>query len=715
VAAVLAACVSNAPPAGPLPRFAEFDGREVTAVRFEGDLAKVPRDSVAAVVATRPTRCRPFKVLCLKKARRHLDLSVLSRDVVRVQILFRDYGYYGTRVVPNVTSAGGDDVHVTLTITPGDRVTLSSLEVQGMEGITDTTRLRKRLPLKTGEPFRRRDFIASADTVRAELLQHGYAYGQVLRNYNIDTIADVATASFQAAPGPLVRVDTVLFEGLYRLEEKIARRELTFREGDLLRTSDLAQSQRNLFDLELVGFASVEIAPDSLQISTDSLELQPDSIGTTVLVRVVEAARFAAETTAGYGTRDCFRAQASRVDRNFLGGARRLEVSGSLAKIGVGGPLNLQDNFICGQLRPDSNSTPLQREIATALNYRLAVDFLQPRLFGTRTSVVAQGYAERTSEIGLYLRESVGGQLGVRRRIAPRTILTTTVDVQHGRTQAPDAIFCRGFEVCDTAAIAALSKSRWTNSLTAGLLVNRTRGGASPTGGYVARSQADFASPLLGSDDRYLRGLAEGAIYRQVRPGWVLSGRIQAGSFFANYFGEPADYVPPERRFYGGGPNSVRGYGLNRLGPQVYTAPADTSVNGYDSQLRASATGGTRILVTSGELSFPSPFYPNLLRLAAFVDAGQVWDTRNPGGDPRTANERGSLGLRVTPGVGMRLQTLVGPIRVDVAYNPYRPEEGPLYVFDNTGRLELVNPRFRQPTPSFLHRLTVSLAVGNAF
>ena len=720
--AVLGACATNGPPGGPLPAFAEFDGDEVKDVSIEGERGAVPRDSITSVVATRASGCRiglPF--LCIKKQRRTLDLSVLSRDVVRIRILFRDFGYYGTQVVPNVVAVGEDDVEVSFTITPGDRVTLASLEVQGLDSIVaDTSRLMRRIPLREGEPFGRSDFIASADTVRAALLRRGYPYAQVLRNYSIDTIADVATASYQAVPGPVVTVDTILFEGTYRLEEKIARRQLAFREGDLLRTSELAQSQRNLFDLELVGFASVEIAPDSVQLSPDSLELLPDSIGTTVLVRIVEAARFAVETAAGYGTRDCFRGQASRVDRNFLGGARRLEVSGAVSKVGVGDPLNLEDN-LCKALHPDDFEDPLQREIATALNYRLAVDFLQPQLFGTRTSVVAQAHTERTSEVGLYIRESVGGQLGAVRRVAPRTVVTATLNVQNGRTRAPDVVFCRGFEVCTPDEIDALERSRWNNSLSLGAVHNRTRGGALPTRGYQLRGGIDFASPLLLSDDQYLRGLVEGAVYREVREGWVLSGRLLAGSFLSGFFAEPGEYVPPERRFYGGGPNSVRGFQRNELGPQVYVAPSDTSAAGFkEDDVARSATGGTRTLVGSVEMSFPSPIYPNLLRMAAFVDGGQVWDTRDRDElDALGERARRNLGLRFTPGVGVRLQTLVGPIRRDVAYNPYSPAEGPLYVFDeddDSGRLRLLRGRFRPDEGrSIWDRLTLHLAVGNAF
>jgi hypothetical protein len=46
--------------------------------------------------------------------------------------------------------------------------------------------------------------------------------------------------------------------------------------------------------------------------------------------------------------------------------------------------------------------------------------------------------------------------------------------------------------------------------------------------------------------------------------------------------------------------------------------------------------------------------------------------------------------IRVTPGAGIRLSTPLGPARLDIAYNPYRLQTGPLFQFDTTGALEPV-------------------------
>jgi len=126
-------------------------------------------------------------------------------------------------------------------------------------------------------------------------------------------------------------------------------------------------------------------------------------------------------------------------------------------------------------------------------------------------------------------------------------------------------------------------------------------------------------------------------------------------------------------------------------------------------------TGGNSAVVLNAELRFPSPIFAQRMRLGLFVDAGQVW-------------ERGEQlpvvrGLRVTPGLGLRFTTPLGPVRIDAAYNGYAAEPGPLYFqnnADNSLTLRL-NPdstvvTYQPVRPSsFWRRLVVQFALGQAF
>ena len=81
-----------------------------------------------------------------------------------------------------------------------------------------------------------------------------------------------------------------------------------------------------------------------------------------------------------------------------------------------------------------------------------------------------------------------------------------------------------------------------------------------------------------------------------------------------------------------------------------------------------------------------APAYHELVQYALFVDAGQVWNRGRAGTGVNFAE------IKVTPGIGLRVFTPVGPVRVDVGYNPYKRPEGPAYITDRAGNLICVSP-----------------------
>jgi len=74
-------------------------------------------------------------------------------------------------------------------------------------------------------------------------------------------------------------------------------------------------------------------------------------------------------------------------------------------------------------------------------------------------------------------------------------------------------------------------------------------------------------------------------------------------------------------------------------------------------------------------------------------------------------------GLRVTPGLGLRFVTPLGPVRLDAAYNGYPQEPGPLYFLDRTDKsLTATGQTIRPGLPGgFWRRVVVQFAVGQAF
>ena len=111
--------------------------------------------------------------------------------------------------------------------------------------------------------------------------------------------------------------------------------------------------------------------------------------------------------------------------------------------------------------------------------------------------------------------------------------------------------------------------------------------------------------------------------------------------------------VPFFKNFYAGGPTSVRGYKAFSLGQQDATG---------------NVLGGTRRISGSAEVLFPMPGaqQDKSLRLAAFIDAGQVY----------AADQKVALGdLRYSAGIGLAWNSPFGPLKLSFA-QPLNTKKG---------------------------------------
>jgi translocation and assembly module TamA len=105
---------------------------------------------------------------------------------------------------------------------------------------------------------------------------------------------------------------------------------------------------------------------------------------------------------------------------------------------------------------------------------------------------------------------------------------------------------------------------------------------------------------------------------------------------------QPKNEISPVKRFYGGGPGSVRAYGYQKIGP------IDT--NGIP-------IGGKSLAEWSGELRFR---INESFGAVAFLDAGSVLNAAAPGFSKNS--------LLYGPGVGLRYFSTIGPVRLDIAF-----------------------------------------------
>jgi outer membrane protein insertion porin family len=630
-------------------------------------------------------------------AKRDFDEEEFRRDVVRLGVLYKRSGYYEA-VIDTLVRRTPEDVYITFNIEEGEPIVVTTLTVVGLDSLPARWRRAalEDLPLQQGDPFNRYAMQASADTVTRRLRDHGFPSAAVFTAFEVDKPRRVASVSLDVAPGRRAVIGQIKVVGVERVDSSLIRQLLVSRPGRRYSQEELFQSQRNLYESDLVRFASVNI---------DSTVFGPNADSVPLVVQVNEGKRRRIRGGLGYATNDCFRGSLGWTTRNFLGGGRVLDLTSRVSKVGVGAPVDwgLADN-ICGASRNDTVGS-------ARVNFYLGASVRRPAVLSPNNAVTVSVFTERRSEYKVYLRQETGASLAFTRTTPRRrNPLSLIYTLSYGRTEATAQSFCSFFNACTIDVIEPLRQNRVLATLTASANFPRVNSQIDPTRGRIASLELTHSSKYIGSSSlqQFTRFVGAMAWYRPLSRSVVLSWRIKGGLIFSpnvDVASGSGAFIPPEQRFYAGGPNDVRGFDRNELGPVVYVVPQGAATPVNPDSVRVAATGGNSLAVANVELRVPSPVLSSRLRLAAFVDAGGVWQR---GGNERTAV------IRVTPGVGLRIATPLGPARLDVAYNPYKLQPGALFQFDQAGNLDPVPGQSSYVLPRD-RKFTVHIAVGQPF
>ena len=652
--------------------------------------------------------------------KRYFNELEFRRDVVRLILIYRQSGYMNV-VVDTVVDRTPRDVYVEFRIHEGEPVRVTRLDVKGIEGIFNVDKLKRDLPLQVGDPFNRFLMQASADTIVQRLRDNGFPYAEVLRNFDSDAGERRAEVELDVQRGLHMRLGEVVIRGIQDVDTGTIRRVMSVRPGASFNQAMLYRTQRDLYGMGV--FNSVNV------VLIDSIPPQETALRDStvrVLIQVQEGPRHQTRIGFGYATVEYFRLQTGWTARNFFGGARSLDLSARFTKLGGGFPAVTNPEGVTG-IKAVCNPFASNWTVDT-MNYQLNASLRKPA-FLSRTNVATLGLtAERSSQFGVYTREAVGGDATITFNTRGAWPLTLGYYYSVGRTSAADAFFCGVFRVCDEASRHFLRDRRQFGAVSISLTRDRVNNILDPTRGSLTTVTLLNASHIFGSQAPYEfnRGEFEIAKYYPIGRRTVFGWRVHAGVILPRNIdlsGQKVGYVPPDQRFYGGGPTSVRGYGRNEMGPRVYvvsdtsdkflvrpvTDPADKVWQGVVT----APTGGNTLIVLNAELRLPSPILSQRVRLGLFVDAGQVW-------------ERGSeafpiSSLRVTPGAGVRFATPLGPVRVDAAYNGYPVERGPLLYVPPISQPADPIVQIRDAYPpvraekTFWQKVVVQFAIGHAF
>jgi outer membrane protein assembly complex protein YaeT len=571
---------------------------QVSTITFNGNKG-IDAPSLKAVIATQESGFLPW-------SRKHFfDRAEFERDVKRIEAYYADHGFPDAKVVgiDVQLNSAKDKVALKVNINEGEPVIVETVSFEGLDGIPEAhrTRLKAQLPFTTGQPRNQSLILAGHDMVVNELRDHGFPYGTVRvveRPGSTDHRVELAVV---ADPGPPGVFGIITVDGNVSVGDDVIRRELTIHQGDEYRLSEITESQRKLYGLELFQFANI-----TPRLPEDRSREVP------VVVTVAESKHRKLQLSLGYGSEEKARARVNWRHVNFGGGARTMDTEAKWS----------------------------------SLEHGFRGTFLEPFLFKSGLSLKLTGSSWWASEPA-YTYRSSGGRAILTKRFGRGPVGLDRGTVNELRMSIIDEY--ESYSIGD-AALKDLTLRDQFIALGLDPITGRGNGRLSalafdfdrdtagqpldPRHGYSLSAHMETADNWLGGSFRYNEFQGEGRKYFQLGNRLVWASRVKAGTLE----GSNGSKIPFFKRYFVGGSTSVRGWGRYQVSP---LSPAGLPIGGR-TMMEVSTEG--RFLVR-GRLSG-----------IVFVDGGNAW---------ADAGKFGPGGLRWAAGPGLRYTTPIGPLRVD--------------------------------------------------
>jgi outer membrane protein assembly complex protein YaeT len=594
------ACISCAAKEPTLPEEAgETPFPEVKKLTFTGNEQFSSRTLRKAIA----TKQRPL--LPPWKRGEPYNPPTLQEDLQRLQKYYFDRGFLETqaRLEKVEEDPETNTMQIVIAIAEGLPTHVKAVQLAGTipPELAAEQALLEQLPLRPQERITKAIFDQSKDLLLARLQEAGYARAQVVPRTEVDTTTHEASVTFTLQPGARTTFGSITVRGAEQVKERAIRHKITVREGDIYNAKEVTSSADAIYDLGMFQ----AVTPRALNLAEPDTPLD-------IAFEVRERKSRSVQAGIGFSTVERFRVALEWTHRNLFGGSQRLTLSGKLSSI--------------------------EQTFDGSLFFPYA---LFPRTTFTQTVFVHNEQLINTDPLGitdaLFSFEdpqpnfdlfSLGGE--------------SRIGYQFTRTLTGAAgieLSLNDFRNVDRDALDEEEDIIAEDNLLliqfAELIWNTSDSPLNPTRGWLLRGRGDHSTTSLLSDVSFAKILVEGRYYHPVWWRMILALRLVVGGI-QPYGG--SDDVPFNVRFFAGGPGSVRGFALNRLGP----------VDGDDDPV-----GGKSLIEGSVELRFP---IVGDLSGALFVDFGNVF---------RDAFTYRLDEIRYAIGPGLRYNTPIGPVRVD--------------------------------------------------
>ena len=506
----------------------------------------------------------------------------LQGDLEKVRNFYMDRGYANFQIESTQVAIAPEkeDIFITINVDEGQVYKVSEIKLAGTF-VVPRAELERLVLIHPGDTFNRKLITSSQELMQNRMGRDGYAFAKVDPVPSADNVHHTVSLTFFVDPANRVYVRNISFSGANRINDEVLRREMRQLEGGWLSNTSLERSKQRIQRLPYVK---------SVEFETTPVAGTPDLVDVNYKIEEGPASQLSGGI--GYSETYKFMLNGSYADADFLGSGQRIAINlngGAFSKV-----------YTVSHTNPYTNIDNVQR--SESITFSDVTQFVSSSSqFSSQTLSLGPTWAYPITEF-MYIR--FGAAFNSSHLLT--NSLSSAIQAQQWVQQNGNSFSRLGhddasnnyyvFYGTDFHTLEAITGWDWdTRNRT--LFADR---------GF--RQNVSFSITTPGSNINYFIANYQFVKYVPLYYGFTLS------------FLEGADYgaplqkttaIPPYRQFFGGGPDSVRGFRETFLGPR------DQFGNPY---------GGNFRLTSQNEVIFPMPSkFAQTARVSAFFDMGGVY------------------------------------------------------------------------------------------
>ncbi|MBM4360245.1 MAG: outer membrane protein assembly factor BamA [Deltaproteobacteria bacterium] len=579
--------------------------------------------------------------------------DMFERDVLVLQSYYYDKGFLTVQVAaPRIMlTPDRSGIDIVIPIDEGPRYRVRKVEIfevdadgKRVEPLVGKKRLGEMVRARPGEFFNRAELVKDLGDIQTVYRDKGFAYVDAAPSPQPYPDRKLVDLLVRIKRGQAVKFGRIEIKGNTKTRDKVIRRELEIKEGELFSETLLDRSRERINRL---GYF------ERVDMSTEASE-EPGRVN--VNIEVTERPTGTFQVGAGFSSIESFIATAQIQQANLFGRGQSLALMAQLS----------------------------------GLRQLVDIRFIEPYLFDTRASAQVNIFDQLRVFSGFSLN-STGGSLALGYPLLGPELtasLTYTLkeDVVDTRTSSTFFGTAQAAAVFQRLPLSNLFTDGITSSLKPTLTYDTRNNRLFPSAGVFVQASTELAIAQLGSANQFIRNHLTARFYYPVTPRVTLKFNSDAGIVTS----PSNEGVPLFARYFLGGIFDLRGYRLRTVGPRL---PLKTTLDeNATSYTNGAVIGGNLQYFQNLELEF-SILDAVGLRGVVFTDLGNAWNLEDtyckasPSAPFEVSDPCFSPGdlfnVRTSWGFGLRWFSPLGPLRFEwgIPFKPLPYEETSVFEF----------------------------------